>query len=167
MVPAMIPALPNRLVPALVLAACVVALASAYTAEYGFGLRPCQLCLVQRVPFGLAGLVASVALLPRLGEGARRALVALAGLALLVNSGIAIYHVGVEQGIFAASCAPEASGPVAVGDLAAMMSKPVEIRCDQPAWEWHGITMAGLNIVFSGGLALATLFLARRMEERR
>nr|WP_254434935.1 disulfide bond formation protein B [Magnetospirillum sp. UT-4] len=156
-------AVSHRLVALLVLAACGLALAAAYTAQYGFGLRPCELCLTQRVPFALAGGLAALALLPRFGAGARRLLVALAGLALLVNAGIAVYHVGVEQKWWASSCAG-GGGSVAVDDLAAAMSRPVEVRCDEPAWAWHGITMAGLNVVFSGVLGLATLAAARRRE---
>jgi disulfide bond formation protein DsbB len=93
--------------------------------------------------------------------------VVLAGLVLLVNSGIAVYHVGIEKGYWASSCAASEGGPVAAGDLAALMSKKVEVRCDEPAWQFEGITMAGLNIVFSGGLGLLILVLARRMEARR
>lgn len=159
--------IPSRLAPLFVLAACVLALASAYTAEYGFGLKPCELCLIQRVPFGVAGLLALLALSPRLGNRWRRALVLLAALAFAINSGIAVYHVGVEQHWWASRCAAAPSGPLDVSDLAAMMSKPVAARCDEPAWAWHGITMAAMNIVFSAGLALVTLGLARCMKVRR
>lgn len=159
--------IPPRLAPLFVLAACVLALASAYTAEYGFGLKPCELCLIQRVPFGIAGLLALLALSPRLDGGWRRPLVLLAALVFAVNSGIAVYHFGVEQHWWASRCAAAPPGALDVSDLAAMMSKPVEARCDEPAWMWHGITMAAMNIVFSAGLALSTVALARRMEVRR
>lgn len=158
----MIPILPSRLVALFVLAACATALASAFVAEYGFGLRPCILCLTQRVPFVLAGGLAAASLLHSVRPW-RRGLLAVAALALLVNSGIAFYHVGVEQKWWASSCAPSAGAPLEVLDIAAL-TKPVEARCDEPAWAWHGITMAGLNIVFSGGLALVVFALIRRRE---
>ncbi|MGE4278113.1 MAG: disulfide bond formation protein B [Magnetospirillum sp.] len=144
---------PDRILPIFVLLASIAALASAYTAQYGFGLRPCVLCLTQRVPFAIAGGLAVLALLRPVSW--QRILMALAGLAFLVNSGIAVYHVGVEQKWWMSSCASSAGPKPALGDLASLMSQPAdEPRCDEPAWEWHGITMAGLNIVFSGGLAL-------------
>ncbi|HSV28213.1 MAG TPA: disulfide bond formation protein B [Candidatus Omnitrophota bacterium] len=159
----MIAVLSSRQIALFVLAASAIALASAFTAEYGFGLRPCVLCLTQRVPFVIAGALAAAVLLPRGGRWGR-GLLALAGLAFLVNSGIAVYHVGVEQKWWASSCAPAAAAPL--DDLSAAMSKPVEVRCDEPAWQWNGISMAALNIVFSGGLALVTLSLVRRMEPK-
>jgi|AGTN01.2.fsa_nt_gi Disulfide bond formation protein DsbB len=155
-----------RLAPLFVLAASVLALASAYVAQYGFGLRPCVLCLIQRVPFVVAGLLAAVALLPSAGGRFRRGLVLAAALVFLVNSGIAAYHVGVERHWWQSSCAGGDIGPVDVADLAAAMSKPAEARCDEPAWNLFGITMAAMNVAFSGGLALVTLLLARRMEGR-
>lgn len=157
--------LPSRLLPPLVLAICVAALATALIAQYGFGLKPCELCITQRVPFVVAGGLAALAMLGRAAPW-RRVLMALAGLAFLVNSGIAVYHVGVEQKWWQSSCAPTEKGAVAVTDLAAMMAKPVEARCDEPAWAWHGITMAAMNIVFSGGLALVVLTLVRRKEQQ-
>lgn len=139
-----------------VLAASVSALAAALVAQFGFGLHPCELCLTQRVPFVIAGLLSALALAlapPRL----RRVLMALAGLALLVNSGIAVFHVGVEQKWWQSRCAASEPVKLSVTDLSTLMRQPAEARCDEPAWEWHGLTMAGMNIVYSGGLALLVL----------
>lgn len=150
----------TRLLPLFVLAASILALGTAFTAQYGFGLKPCELCLAQRVPFAVAGLLALLALVRPLSW--QRLLMALAGLAFLINAGIAFYHVGVEQKWWVSSCAASAGPKVSVNDLAALMSKPVEARCDEPSWEWHGITMAAMNIVFSGALALAVGAALRR-----
>lgn len=158
--------IPSRLAPLFVLAVSVLALITAYVAQYGFGLKPCVLCLTQRVPFALAAVLAAISLLGAVGDRVRRVLVLVAALAFLVNSGIAVYHVGVEQHWWQSGCAGGDTGPLDVSDLAAAMSKPVEARCDEPAWAFYGITMAAMNIVFSGGLAVVTLLLARRMEVR-
>lgn len=158
--------IPSRLVALFVLAVSVLALATAFIAQYGFGLKPCVLCLAQRAPFALTGILAALALLGPVRERLRRGLMVLAGLAFLVNAGVAVYHVGVEQKWWASSCAPTETAAVAVTDLAALMAKPVEARCDEPAWQWNGITMAAMNIAFSGGLALVVLVLTRRMGGR-
>lgn len=155
-----------RLAPLFVLAASVSALAAAFVAQYGFGLKPCVLCLVQRVPFVLAGLLAAVALMPSAGPRFRRWLMLAAAAVFLVNSGVAVYHVGVEQHWWQSGCAGSTDAALDVADLAAQMSRPVEARCDEPAWAFHGVTMAAMNVVFSAGLALVTLLLARRMEVR-
>jgi disulfide bond formation protein DsbB len=146
-----------------VLVASLGALGVALLAQYGYGLRPCVLCLAQRVPFAVAGLLAAAALPPVLGPVGRRRLLVLAGIAFLINSGIAIYHVGVEQHLWSFPVCAGGGGRVDVHGLAAQMSRPVVVPCDQPAWSWHGLTMAGLNVFYSGGLALVTLVLAFRL----
>lgn len=157
----MISALSLRFVALGALILSLAALASALTAEHIFGLRPCELCLLQRKPFVVAAILAALALLPHLAR-MRRAVMVLLAVVFLTNSGIAFYHVGVEQKWWGSSCAPSESGPLDLSNLAAAMNQPVEVRCDQPAWEWNGITMAGLNIVFSGALALMALGFAAR-----
>jgi disulfide bond formation protein DsbB len=149
-----------RLTAAFIVAACAMALATAFTAQYVFGLMPCNLCLIERVPFALAGLLGLAALIC---SPHRRLLLTLAGALLLVNGGIAFYHVGVEQHWWASAvCARAEGGVVDVSDLAAAMSRPVEVPCDVPAWSYRGVTMAALNIIFSGGLGLLAVVLARR-----
>ena len=152
------------MISASVLTICVLALATALTAQYGFGLRPCVLCMVQRGPFVLAGALAALSLRPSCSPATVRLLLRLAGLVLLVNGGIAVYHVGVEQHWWASAVCPASDrrGPVSVADLMAEMNKPAEVHCDQPVWSFHGITMAALNIPFSSLLGLVILALAGR-----
>lgn len=140
----------------------LAALAFALVAQYGFGLRPCNLCLIQRVPFALAALLGLLALKDALPASL---LLRLAGIALVLNGGIAVYHVGVEQHWWASAvCAGSQQGAVAVADLLAEMSKPAEAQCDSPAWSFHGITMAALNVPFSALFGLAVLGAVKRSE---
>lgn len=157
----------TRLLALSLIAICVMALALALVAQYGFGLRPCNLCLIQRVPFVLAVLLSAAALSARVPAATGRLLVALAGAVLLINGMIAVYHVGVEQHWWvSAVCTAGEMGRVSVSDLMAEMTKPVEAQCDTPAWAFHGITMAALNVPFSAGLGLLTLVLLRAMGRR-
>ncbi|CAA7623472.1 disulfide bond formation protein B [Magnetospirillum sp. SS-4] len=142
------------------LAVCVAALATALVAEHGFGLRPCNLCLIQRVPFVLAALLAAAAWLR---PGAAVWLLRLAGVVLLINGGIAVYHVGVEQHWWVSAVCPATAGggPVSVANLLEEMNRPVEVSCDTPAWSFMGITMAALNVPFSALLGLFVLISTR------
>ncbi len=142
---------------------CVAALGFALVAQYGFGLRPCNLCLIQRVPFALAALMGLLAFWREEWSGW---LLRLAGIALVINGAIAMYHVGVEQHWWASAvCSGSPQGALDVADLLAEMNKPAEAQCDTPAWSFHGITMAALNVPFSGLLGLAVLWAVKRSEE--
>src|SRR5260370_2654784 len=76
--------------------------------------------------------------------------------ALLVTSGIGVFHVGVEQHWWAG---PQAcSGRVPAGLTDAELKKYLlsarMVRCDEAAWKMWNVSMAGWNAILSGGLAL-------------
>lgn len=139
------------------------ALMAAYIAQYGFGLEPCHLCLIQRIPFAVV-IALSVAALWR-PAWAWRILYAIA-LAFFIGAAVAVYHVGVEQHWWqsAVGCAgglPTHMTPQEL--LSSLHHKPVK-PCDQVDWALFGISMAGWNIVFSSFLGLAATSAAGRLR---
>ncbi len=125
--------------------------------QYVGGLAPCALCLDQRYAHGAALVLAAGGLLARGRTG--WALVALAGLAMVVSAGIGAFHVGVEQKWWAGPTG--CSGGSLVGlDAAEAMKRLMEtpvVRCDEVPWSLFGISMAGWNMIVSGvaGILLA------------
>ncbi len=166
------PARPDwpRLVPFGILAASVGALATAYTAQYAFGLEPCILCLYQRVPYALAGVLGLGALLLPNGEKeeqARAWAVAACGLVFLTGAGIAFYHVGVEQHWWVSAACGVSGGsevPKTVEDLRQMLTEKPPKACDDVDWTLFGLTMATYNIGASLALAAAAFWGAARIR---
>jgi disulfide bond formation protein DsbB len=159
-----------RLVPAMIVAAGVAVLAVAFAAQIWGGIQPCVLCLYQRYAYGVAiGFgVAGVALgqWPR----ARRAAVALAGLAFLGVSAIAAFHVGVEQHWWrgTAECHAPAFDPNAsIDQLREQLLAAHFVACDEIPWSLFGISIAGYDMIVSLILAAATLWVARRIGAGR
>lgn len=157
----------QTLIPLAILGACVGALALAYLAQYVYGLEPCPLCLYQRVPYAVGGLMATAAVLSSV-RGLRVAAVAIAGLAFAVGAAIAVHHVGVEQHWWAsaAGCGGQLALPESPAELLAELSRPPAKACDQPAWTLFGVSMAGYNIVASGALASFAFLGAWTMREK-
>jgi disulfide bond formation protein DsbB len=129
-------------------------LGAAYIAQYGFGLHPCELCLLQRVPYGVVIALSVIALV-----WPRRPLWLLALIALLFlgESGIASYHSLVEKHWIpgpTACTSSDASPGDSVDDFLARIKQAPIVACDAPAWEFHGITMAVMNAVWSLLLAV-------------
>lgn len=137
----------------------LAALCVAWLAQYGFGLAPCHLCLLQRDAYwaAMALSVAAIVLGPR--SPYRRWAIALIGLAFLTGAGIALYHVGVEQKWWegAESCVGAMTGLSGADLEAAIMNAPVT-RCDEAAFELFGISMAGYNGLLSLALAAFTFW---------
>lgn len=141
--------------PFLTVVASVLILAAVFVSQYGFGLAPCQLCIWQRwayagaIAFGLLAFVTS--------NGLRRAFLCLTGLAFAAGCGIAAFHVGVEQHWWAglASCSGTDT-PGSVEELRALLAGKKPVRCDEIAFQFLGLSMAGWNVVASFALAVFT-----------
>lgn len=150
----------------LLIASAVIALGTAYTAQYVFGYEPCVLCLYQRVPYAIIGVIGIVALLWCAPEKMPWVAV-IAGLLFLVSAGISFYHVGVEQTwwVPVTPCGGGADDIANTQDLlAALQEKPAK-SCGDIEWTLFGISMATYNVGVSLALAGAALFTWRRMRE--
>ena len=146
-----------RLVSITLAAAPAAMLGFAYYTQYVLGLLPCILCLYQRPPHYVAAICALLALAFVGGpKGLSRAFLGLAGMAFLVGAGIAVFHAGVEWKFWPglAECGGSVE-PIAtsIGDLANGMQTAKIVRCDEAAWSFLGLSMAGWNALISAALA--------------
>lgn len=149
----------------IILVAAAGSLAAALFFQHVLGLAPCVLCIWQRWAF-VAAMIPAALVLPLPAHPRFRAvLLGLSGLALLVGAGIAAYHVGVEQHWWTGT--PGCGVPAPAGSLeelrAQIMAAPV-VRCDVVAWSLFGISMAGYNVLLSGGLGIFALATALRQR---
>lgn len=158
---------------ALVLLAAAGSLGLVLIAQYGFGFKPCVLCLWQRIPYLIILVVATIGILPHMRQWAGAVLL-LCGLLLLVESGIAMFHVGVEQhwwlGTTGCSIQNTEAPP---GDAKSLreelLSTPVA-HCDQITWTFLGLSMATWNVAFALILALYAIyvvFMGRRDDAEK
>jgi disulfide bond formation protein DsbB len=152
----------NRLAPMLILLASIAVLGTALLSQYVGGLQPCELCLYERWPYYAILVVMLLATLSRATKLIRIAL-ALSVLIFLCSSVLAAYHVGVEQhwieGPTACTGDLPASSPEAL--LQALEGRQ-PVQCDVVQWSFHGISLAGLNLVVSLALAAFALWALTR-----
>src|SRR5438552_6044753 len=140
----------TRAFPAFVLAASVVALGGALLSQYAGGLAPCELCLLQRWPWGVAIVISLIATMVG-GRPALPWIVLVLAAVFAGGSAIAFYHVGVERHWFAgpSACTGAATAADTVEALKARILGQMPARCDEPAWSLWGISLAGWNLLAS------------------
>ena len=145
-------------------AAAVVAVVGAATIggffffQYVLGYPPCPLCLEQRHPYYFGVPLAALLWLGA-GYGASRKVMMLGFLAIaaamLWGAGLAVYHAGVEWKFWPGP--QDCSGPISAlgsaGDLMKSLQSIRVVRCDEAAWRFLGLSLAGYNVLVSLGLA--------------
>ena len=143
---------------------CGLASATLLTAAFGFeylgGLAPCELCLWQRWPHAGVIVFCLMGTTGVLRSGSAFLMIALCAVLTAVIAG---YHVGVEQQLWRGptSCSG-ASTAMSTSDLLdSLLATPV-VRCDEIAWSFANISMAGWNMLFSSGLACFALLACRK-----
>ena len=140
--------------------------------QYVLGYPPCPLCLEQRnayyVSVPLAGLLWVGA-----GNGVSRKVLLLGfvviAVVMLWNTGLAAYHAGVEWKFWPGP--QDCSGPINNFGSAANLLKNLEhitlVRCDQAAWRFLGLSLAGWDVLVSLGLAAVAAWGARNAFGQR
>src|SRR5580704_10732735 len=123
--------------------------------EFVLRLPPCPLCLEERLPYHVVialSLLMAIAALAR----APRTLLAVGFTAIIVAM-LGTYHAGVEWHWWAGPT--DCSGPItdlsAKGSILGQLTSIHVVRCDEAAWRFLGISLAGYNVLIS--LALAAI----------
>ncbi len=153
----------SRWAVAAIAAASLGALGLALLAQYGFDLLPCDLCYAQRVPYALTLALGLLSILPAVDAPERRTVIVICAGLFAVGAGLAFYHVGVEQHwwLGPTACSGGAAN-VSMSDLATALNTPGRPSCDQPAFTFAGISMAGYNFLAAAVLAAGSAVAATR-----
>lgn len=126
--------------------------------EHVFGLRPCHLCLEERVPhYAAIPLALATFFLARPVPMAARALMGVIAVAFVYNTGLSAYHSGVEWGWWPGPDACTGVGTVASNtkDLLASLNAGggVVVRCDEAPLRVLGLSLAAYGALLSAFMA--------------
>ena len=141
----------------LILIVCTAVLAMALGLEHLGGYAPCELCLKERYAYyaGIPLAIGASAAISAGRQGLAAALIGLAGLGLLANAGLGLYHAGIEWHWWAgpSTCTGGTGLAATGGDLLNSLQNQNIVRCDQPALKILGLSLAAWNIPIGLGLA--------------
>lgn len=141
----------------------LAALATAWTAQHGFDLYPCELCLYQRLPYiGIVSLSA-LTLIPAVDPKARQLASFICGLLFLATASTALFHIGVEQEWWQSTCAPTGGQSFSIDDIRSALLQPGLPACNDIQFTLLGLSMAGYNM-FAGLIFAAACLWAARNE---
>lgn len=154
-----------RSVTIIVLLVAIATLGGALYIEHVMGLKPCKLCLEQRIPWYAAMPLAAALATFRLSPRQAATGLALLSLLFVISAGLGGYHAGVEWGFWAgpADCSGTgASGPAAVGDFLRELGRVRVISCTDAALHILGLSLAAWNALISLAMAAFVAVAAMR-----
>ncbi len=126
----------------------IFALFAAYFIEYFLGHKPCNLCLVERVPYFISIILISLFLA---FDKYEKHLLFFLGLVFAVGAIISFYHFGIEQGFFSESLVCKLSGnptDLSPEDLLKELKKST-ISCKDVTFTLFGFSLATFNTIIS------------------
>ena len=134
----------------------LVSIISAYYIEHILGHQPCNLCLIERLPYGLSAVVIVINhILPRY----EKKFILVLTLLFILSFIISIYHFGIEQGIFreSAVCSlNNMSETISKEDLLRQLSQKI-VSCKDVTFRIFGLSLTNINMFLSLFLIILSL----------
>ena len=143
-----------------------IALISAFFIEYILGHQPCNLCLIERIPYGLSIMIIMAIFLIRKNQ---KFLVMLLILTFIFSFAISFYHFGIEQGFFQESsvCGVKSLTEIITKeDLLKQLSEK-RISCKDVTFRIFGLSLTSINIVISLLFILTLLKIFNEYEKNK
>ena len=146
----------NRITLNLILIFSIFALAAAYFIQHILGHKPCNLCLIERLPYILAIIIISLGLILKKFE---KAIIVFLILIFLAATIISFYHFGIEQGFFKESLVCNLDGNItnlSKEDIIKELQQQT-VSCKDVSFRIFGLSLATINTIISLILSVITI----------
>ena len=156
----------NKTVLSVILFISIFALIAAYFVEYILGYKPCNLCLIERLPYFFAIIIIFLYLTINRFE---KFILIFLGLIFASGTILSFYHFGIEQGFFKESLVCVSNNEINIlnkEDLLKEFQKTV-VSCKDVEFTLFGLSLATINVIISFILSVITFKLFLNYEKNR
>ena len=142
----------NKLLLNGILAFSILSLSIAYFIQYVLGHKPCNLCIIERIPYIAAIILISLIFILNRYQKIISSLILIFFIFGVV---VSFYHFGIEQGFFSESlvCDLGNSQPVNKEELLNQLKKTEIVSCKDVTFRFLGLSLATINTVISSILS--------------
>ena len=126
----------------------LISIISAYFIEYILGYQPCNLCLIERIPYALSLiLIVSNFVFKKM----EKFIIILLILVFIFSFLISIYHFGIEQGFFQESSVCGLKNATEIMSKEELLKQLNEktISCKDVTFRIFGLSLTSINIMIS------------------
>ena len=156
----------NKTTLNIILFISIVALGSAYFIEYILDYKPCNLCLLARLPYFLAIIIILLGL--SLNRFEKFIFISL-GLIFASATILSLYHVGIEQGFFKESLDCVSNNEMNILNKKDLLNEfqKTTVSCKDVEFTLFGLSLATINVIISSILSVITLKFFLNYEKNR
>ena len=156
----------NKTILNLILLFSIFALIAAYFIQYVLKHQPCNLCLIERIPYIFSIIVTSICLFTKKFE--KFSLIIL-GLIFFSATLISFYHFGIEQGFIKESLVCDLNNESNNLSKEALLNqlKEMPVSCKNVTFKIFGLSLATFNFFISLILSVTTTKLFFTYEKNK
>jgi len=138
----------NKLLLNSILAFSIFSLSIAYFIQYVLGHKPCNLCIIERIPYIAAIILISLIFIL---NSYNKIISSLILIFFIFGAVVSFYHFGIEQGFFSESlvCDLGNSQPLNKEDLLNQLKKTEIVSCKDVTFRFLGLSLATINTIIS------------------
>ena len=138
----------NKLLLNGILAFSILSLSIAYFIQYVLGHKPCNLCIIERIPYIAAIILISLIFILNRYQKIISSLILIFFIFGVV---VSFYHFGIEQGFLSESlvCDLGNNQPLNKEDLLKQLKKTEIVSCKDVTFRFLGLSLATINTVIS------------------
>ena len=138
----------NKLILNGVLIFSILSLSIAYFIQYALGHKPCNLCLIERIPYIISVILISLIFIINKFE---KIIAIIILLLFIFGSMVSFYHFGIEQGFFSESlvCDLENNTKLSKEQLLKQLESSTVISCKDVTFTVLGLSLATINTIIS------------------
>ena len=138
----------NKLILNGILAFSILTLSIAYFIQYVLGHKPCNLCIIERIPYIAAIILISLIFILNRYQKIISSLILIF---FIFGAVVSFYHFGIEQGFFSESlvCDLGNSRPLNKEELLNQLKKKEIVSCKDVTFRFLGLSLATITTVIS------------------
>ena len=138
----------NKLILNGILAFSILSISIAYFIQYVLGHKPCNLCIIERIPYIAAIILISLIFILNRYQKIISSLILIF---FIFGAVVSFYHFGIEQGFFSESlvCDLGNSQPLNKEELLNQLKKTKIVSCKDVTFRFLGLSLATINTVIS------------------
>ena len=146
----------NKFILILIMLFSIFALISAYFIQYILNHEPCNLCLIERIPYFLAIFLIILTMVSKRFE---KIVLCLLSLVFIFGAIVSFYHFGIEQGFFSESlvCSLEKNNSNLSRIEILEQLKQTTVSCKNVTFRIFGLSLATINTIISLILSVITI----------